>query len=90
MKKIQLRIKFEQKESWRISQISGRDIGLEAPGEEVVSFLLDEKKQSNFQIVSEQKFIFRRFLNCLNRFVKHFWISGRKEKIIQKPTQKAR
>ncbi|MGI8788255.1 MAG: hypothetical protein ACR2HG_10890 [Pyrinomonadaceae bacterium] len=80
MKKFQLQIRIEQKESWRISQIENVEIPSGSTNVESASLLLTGKMENRSPVVYRRTRIFQSFSGHLNRFIRILRLSGRKEK----------
>ncbi|HEY0428436.1 MAG TPA: hypothetical protein VGC76_11700 [Pyrinomonadaceae bacterium] len=81
MKKFQLQITIEQKESWRVSQIENAESPPDSANvTETASLLIVEKTNNCSPAAQRGERLFQSFSGYINRFIKNFRQAGRKEK----------
>lgn len=69
MKKFQLRIVFNQKQTWHIFQAGGEEHSFHSPEGESASLLLIEKAKTCAPVVYRRSRIFKTFALCLKRCI---------------------
>jgi hypothetical protein len=80
MKKFQLQITIEQKQSWRMSQIENAGNPPDSAKVETDSLLPAEKTKNCSPVVYRKPSLFQSFSGYLSRFIKILRLAGRKEK----------